>query len=82
MVDCPCPHHPFGCFGHPTTCKCAKRPTTMNKGLLRLCELALIVAMNDDATKAEKKELAKLARKEKDSALRGQRIIDAAQRHT
>lgn len=22
--NCPCPHHPFECFGHPTTCACAK----------------------------------------------------------
>ena len=21
--DCPCPHHPFECFGHPNTCPCA-----------------------------------------------------------
>ncbi len=22
--SCPCPHHPFGCFGHPRTCDCTK----------------------------------------------------------
>ncbi len=22
--DCPCPHHPFGCFGHPNSCECTK----------------------------------------------------------
>lgn len=27
--NCRCPHHPFGCFGHPTTCQCAKE--TMEK---------------------------------------------------
>lgn len=28
--NCPCPHHPFECFGHPTTCKCAdERKTSM-----------------------------------------------------
>jgi hypothetical protein len=26
--NCPCPHHPFECFGHPTSCPCAK-PNTM-----------------------------------------------------
>ena len=20
---CDCPHHPLGCYGHPTACKCA-----------------------------------------------------------
>lgn len=22
--NCPCPHHPFECFGHPTTCLCGR----------------------------------------------------------
>ena len=22
--NCPCPSHPFGCFGHPNSCECAK----------------------------------------------------------
>lgn len=26
MADCACPHHPFGCYGHPESCKCAGRP--------------------------------------------------------
>lgn len=26
MSDCACPHHPFGCFGHPQSCKCANTP--------------------------------------------------------
>lgn len=21
---CDCPHHPFGCYGHPDECECAK----------------------------------------------------------
>ncbi len=23
MSECPCPHHPIGCHGHPTKCRCA-----------------------------------------------------------
>lgn len=23
MSDCPCPHHPIGCYGHPHSCRCA-----------------------------------------------------------
>lgn len=25
---CDCPHHPFGCYGHPHGCKCATRVST------------------------------------------------------
>lgn len=24
MTECPCPHHPQGCYGHPTKCGCAR----------------------------------------------------------
>lgn len=23
-MTCPCPQHPFGCYGHPETCGCPK----------------------------------------------------------
>jgi hypothetical protein len=26
VSDCDCPHHPFGCFGHPDSCKCTRTP--------------------------------------------------------
>jgi hypothetical protein len=29
--NCPCPHHPFECFGHPTSCPCAN-PNMSDEG--------------------------------------------------
>lgn len=25
MSDCPCPHHPFECYGHPHSCECSRQ---------------------------------------------------------
>lgn len=31
--NCPCPSHPFGCFGHPNSCECAKNKIDLNEAL-------------------------------------------------
>lgn len=35
MTACPCPHHPFGCYGHPTACLCVTEPVVTIKLMRR-----------------------------------------------
>jgi hypothetical protein len=36
MPRCPCPQHPFGCYGHPDSCGCTPPSETISMQDVRL----------------------------------------------
>lgn len=60
MADCPCPKHPFGCYGHPHKCGCSEKSkgdlTAKLVDLVRFtAESAYQKALDDAATLVEQR---------------------------